>query len=171
MSHAPLQELQIIMLTQTILEQLKARACETGATATTGDTLADLVNWIALHAARLDGQGMSVMLSAALALYKIEVEKNWEVSAADLSADPADAVPPARHPSRSAAAASTAVDSASAAAAASAATDARHAAAEAAIASLVALRRPAAAEGAQDGAPTPTGRRWTDTGHWALTLR
>lgn len=120
------------MLTQTILEQLKARAYETNAAAT-GNALADLINWIALHAARLDGQDMSVMLSAALALYKIEIEKNWEVSATDLLAVPVEPVPPASHLPPSDASDSVA---------------------------------------AQDGSPAPlTGRRWTDTGHWALTLR
>ncbi|MCY0387106.1 hypothetical protein OVY01_07645 [Robbsia sp. Bb-Pol-6] len=150
------------MLTQTILEQLKARAYEKNATAT-GDALADLVNWIALHAPRLDGRDMSVMLSAALALYKIEIEKNWEVSAPDLSADPADAVPP-HHPSPDQPPPQDAPDRA--------ATDARHTAAAAAIASLVALRRPVTAHAPPDGASAPpAGRRWTDTGHWALTLR
>ncbi|MGI4860174.1 MAG: hypothetical protein ACRYHA_25250 [Janthinobacterium lividum] len=146
------------MLTQTILEQLKARAYETNAAAS-GNALADLVNWIALHAARLDERDMSVMLSAALALYKIEIEKNWEVSAADPLADPAEPVQTARHPPLDEPDGVTAEEG-------------RHTAAEAAIASLVALRRPAAADVAQDGSPAPlTGRRWTDTGHWALTLR
>lgn len=150
------------MPTQTILEQLQARAYATDGAAR-GDALADLVNWIALRASRLDENDMAVLMSAALALYKVEIEKNWEVSPADMPDGPGPAEPAGAAHERDGRAPTDVP--------ARAHPDARNTVAEEAIAALVALRRPAAAAAlARDAAPRG-GRRWTDTGHWALTLR